>query len=157
MVTKHAANEPYGTICHHDHVVTKRTGVTKRASSASDMTVFVSLSNLTRLVTLATGHAWQHDSSLASTTVARWDISDVQWHGGISRTDSGMVGYLGWKVAWWDISDGQWHGDISRIDSGKVVYPRWTVARWDISDGQWQGGVSRMGSGKVGYLGWTVE
>ena len=65
----------------------KRSGVTKRAGSASDMTLFAALSNLTRLVTLATGHARQHDSSLASTTVARWDISDGQWHGGIFISD----------------------------------------------------------------------
>ena len=31
-VTKRAASEPFGTICHH--VLTKRAGVTKRACSA---------------------------------------------------------------------------------------------------------------------------
>ena len=37
--TKRAASGPFGTFCHH--VVTKRTGVAKRAGSASNLTRFV--------------------------------------------------------------------------------------------------------------------
>ena len=40
-VTIRAASEPFGTIC--PHAVTKRAGVTKRASSASSLTRFVTL------------------------------------------------------------------------------------------------------------------
>ena len=60
-------------------------------------------------------------------------LHPLQWQGGISRMDSGMMGYL------------------SRMESDKVVYPGGTVARWDVPDGQWQGGISRMDSGKVVY------
>ena len=40
-VTKRAASGPFGTFCHH--VVTKRSGETKRAGSASNLTRFVTL------------------------------------------------------------------------------------------------------------------